>query len=186
MNPAPMDTIGAFLDQTADWDKDRFLKEFPVAFLVVVEEQRGGVPAGLAPGQGVDNAATVMQSPGGLRQASIAARDAKVYEIRKRAGANASPHILVGRSRDNDLWIDDAEVSKHHARFRVLAGGALELTDPGSTNGTFVNDKRLDKDAPTVVRTNDSIRFGRAAKTQVLDADSFFDYLSLLRRFVGL
>ena len=55
-----------------------------------------------------------------------------------------------------------------------------------STNGTFVNEKRLEKGGSLVVRPNDSVRFGRAARTQLLDADAFYEYLSLLRKFVGL
>ena len=49
-----------------------------------------------------------------------------------------------------------------------------------------MNDKRLEKGDAGVVRTNDSVRFGRAAKTQILDAERFFEYLSVLRQFVGL
>jgi hypothetical protein len=180
-----MNTIGAFLDLSATLEKDQFLKAHPMPFLVTIEEQRGGVPSSLAPGGDLTQAATVCQSPSGLRQASIAARDARIYVIAKREGANTSPDILVGRSRENDVWIDDAEVSKRHARFRSGQGG-LELLDMGSTNGTFVNEKKIEKETAVAVKPNDSIRFGRAAKTQLLDADSFFDYLTLLRRFVGL
>ena len=180
-----MDTIGSFLDASANLEKAEFIKRFTSPFLVTVEEQRGGVPSSLAPGGDLGNAATVCQSPSGMRQASVAARDAKIYAIAKRAGANQAPDILVGRSRDNDLWIDDAEVSKRHARFRTTPAG-LELTDLGSTNGTWVNDKRLEKEKGQLLRTNDGVRFGRAAKTQMLDADAFYEYLSLLRRFVGL
>ena len=37
-----------------------------------------------------------------------------------------------------------------------------------------------------VLATYDAVRLGRAAKMQFLDPESFFDYLSVLRRFVGL
>ena len=180
-----MDTIGAYLDQTAELEKEAFLKKFPHPFLVTVEEQRGGVPKALAPGGDVTQAATVCQSPGMARQATIAARDAKVYVIAKRSGANKENDVTAGRSRDNDIWMDDAEVSKHHVRFRV-SGSKIEIFDLNSTNGTFVNEKRLEKGGSLVVRPNDSVRFGRAARTQLLDADAFYEYLSLLRKFVGL
>src|SRR5882724_11560240 len=110
-----MNTIGAFLDLSAKLEKEAFLEQYGSAFLVTIEEQRGGIPSSLAPGGDFSSAAIVCQSPGGVRQASIAARAARVYQSLKRPGANTSPDILVGRSRDNDLWIDDAEVSKRHA-----------------------------------------------------------------------
>ncbi len=48
----------------------------------------------------------------------------------------------VGRKEDCDIRIPVAEVSRHHAEFR-MGGGAVQLKDLGSANGTFVNNKRI-------------------------------------------
>jgi pSer/pThr/pTyr-binding forkhead associated (FHA) protein len=50
--------------------------------------------------------------------------------------------IYIGRDITNDIVINDAEVSRKHARLTLQTGGYL-LEDLGSTNGTFVDGKRV-------------------------------------------
>lgn len=50
--------------------------------------------------------------------------------------------MTLGRDITNDIVINDREVSRHHMRLTRGAGG-FSLEDLGSTNGTFVNGKRL-------------------------------------------
>ncbi|MDP2008079.1 MAG: EAL domain-containing protein [Rubrivivax sp.] len=66
----------------------------------------------------------------------------------------------VGRDPGNDLVIDARGLSRKHAVIDTVAGGALQVTDLGSTNGTFVNRERI-----TVARLlagDDVIHFGNA------------------------
>jgi hypothetical protein len=51
--------------------------------------------------------------------------------------------LTIGRAPDNGLVLRDGRASRHHARIDVRRG-ALVLTDLGSTNGSFVNDRRVD------------------------------------------
>ncbi len=46
--------------------------------------------------------------------------------------------LTLGRSADNDIVLEDAEISRHHARIRG-SGDNWILEDLGSTNGTYVN-----------------------------------------------
>lgn len=48
----------------------------------------------------------------------------------------------LGRASDNTLVIDSPRVSRHHAQIRLLPSGAV-IEDMGSTNGTWVNQRRL-------------------------------------------
>lgn len=180
-----MDTIGSYLDVISKGKIERpaFIASNKAPFLVTVEIMEDALPGGMTP-EGT-SAATVAQDPQKMRRASIAAREAHVYPILKRDGANKEVEICVGRSRDNDVWVNDAEVSKHHARL-VLKKAEWLIMDLGSTNGTFINEKRIEPQKAVPVSTYDAVRFGRAAKMQFLDPESFFDYLSVLRRFVGL
>lgn len=50
--------------------------------------------------------------------------------------------MTIGRSRDNDIVLDNPGVSSHHAVVETR-GGTHVLVDQGSTNGTFINNKRL-------------------------------------------
>src|SRR3972149_3698419 len=48
----------------------------------------------------------------------------------------------IGREAGNDIIINDPQVSRHHARL-TLQGNAYILEDLGSTNGSFVNGRRV-------------------------------------------
>ena len=53
--------------------------------------------------------------------------------------------MLVGRHQDADLLLQAAEISRRHAAF-LLKEDALWVQDLKSSNGTFVNDIRIDQD----------------------------------------
>lgn len=52
------------------------------------------------------------------------------------------PQILIGRTEDNDLTIESTYVSRHHILL-IRHGGSTILIDLDSTNGTFVNSRRV-------------------------------------------
>jgi hypothetical protein len=64
--------------------------------------------------------------------------------------------LTVGRGLDNDLVIDDARVSRHHAQVVYRHGHHL-LRDLRSTNGTFVNNQPVEA---VVLAPGDLISFG--------------------------
>ena len=49
---------------------------------------------------------------------------------------------VIGRHRDCDLSVEEEEVSRKHARITVSPSG-LMVEDLGSSNGTFVNSRRI-------------------------------------------
>ncbi len=52
------------------------------------------------------------------------------------------PRFLIGRSEHNDICINSKFVSRHHAMF-IRQGAAFFLMDLNSTNGTYVNSRRV-------------------------------------------
>ena len=71
--------------------------------------------------------------------------------------------ITVGRAPNNDVVLQDGQVSKFHAWFRQGPAG-MELVDAGSRNGTYVDEKRLPgRSSGLVVRTGQTLRFGDLA-----------------------
>ena len=67
--------------------------------------------------------------------------------------------LTIGRTPDNHLVLADPKVSSHHAEIR-LHGQDYALVDLGSTNGTFVNEQRLDAQAPRLLHTADIVHIG--------------------------
>lgn len=66
----------------------------------------------------------------------------------------------VGRTKENDLSIEDSSVSKIHAALVLNSDKHLMVADTGSTNGTFVNDKRIAYGRAFPISTTDRVKFG--------------------------
>ena len=77
--------------------------------------------------------------------------------------------IFIGRDSANLVAINDAEVSRKHARME-LRGSAYVIQDLGSTNGTFVNGQRVG--GTQVLNPGDSVSFGEGI---VLSYEAAFD-----------
>lgn len=65
--------------------------------------------------------------------------------------------ITIGRVQGNDLMLPKGNVSKRHARL-VFRDGRFIVTDLNSTNGTYVNRRRINQ--ATIVRQGDRIYIG--------------------------
>jgi predicted component of type VI protein secretion system len=65
--------------------------------------------------------------------------------------------MTIGRDSSNEIVINDAEISRRHARL-TFQGGKYVLEDLGSTNGTFVNGQRLA--GPRVLKPGEVVSFG--------------------------
>ena len=79
----------------------------------------------------------------------------------------------MGRDPECAIWIDVPGVSRRHARIRLAPAGtsvAAVLEDLDSTNGTFVDDKRVSK--PVTLADGQTIRVGEATLTFRAWADS--------------
>ncbi|UCD98930.1 MAG: FHA domain-containing protein [Chloroflexota bacterium] len=74
----------------------------------------------------------------------------KVYTLDKSV-------ISIGREAGSDVFINDVEVSRKHARLTSQFGDYL-LEDLGSTNGTFVNSQHLT--GQRILKPGDSILLG--------------------------
>ena len=63
----------------------------------------------------------------------------------------------LGSAESNSIVLDDGTVSKKHAGIRVREGSRYELHDFGSTNGLFINDRRVSKQ---FLKDGDVIKIG--------------------------
>lgn len=65
--------------------------------------------------------------------------------------------VHIGRGAGNDLRLADPKISRRHARIDC-DGELARLTDLGSANGIYVNDRRIT--APTLLEPGDTLRLG--------------------------
>jgi hypothetical protein len=64
---------------------------------------------------------------------------------------------IIGRTTPADILISEPQVSSRHAEIRHIGGDQFLLTDLGSTNGTYVNDQRIQS---ATIRLSDRVRLG--------------------------
>ncbi len=67
--------------------------------------------------------------------------------------------VTIGNTPDNQLIVNDAKASSHHALVRAEAQG-YSITDWDSANGTYVNEQRLTPKVPRLLNPGDTIRIG--------------------------
>lgn len=74
----------------------------------------------------------------------------------------------IGRATGADFILDESLVSRVHCRVEVNVSGDLDITDLGSTNGTFVNGNRV-----TTARLvlGDRLKVGRVELIALKDAE---------------
>jgi|SRR5688572_25878501 len=89
-------------------------------------------------------------------------RGTKVVLVRSESQAGldftVTDATVVGRSEEADVVIDDPYASEFHLRL-VSSENGLTLHDLGSTNGTYLNGRRVT--APTDLRRGDAVQVGK-------------------------
>lgn len=60
------------------------------------------------------------------------------------------PSAVIGREAGNDIVIEDPQVSRHHAKL-TLQGAGYVVEDLGSTNGTFLDGRRIMTPMPLLI-----------------------------------
>lgn len=78
-------------------------------------------------------------------------------EVKGREFPLPGARAVIGRASSCDIILSDSSVSSEHARINHDAGG-WRVVNLLSTNGTFVNDKRVSNEE---LHHGDRVRFGR-------------------------
>jgi serine phosphatase RsbU (regulator of sigma subunit) len=77
--------------------------------------------------------------------------------------------VTIGRSRENDVFLPDQWLSRHHAEIRQKPDG-LYLADLGSKNGTLLNGTRVTEEAR--LRPGDVVTLGEHLLTIVVGEEA--------------
>lgn len=80
--------------------------------------------------------------------------------------------MTIGRDPGSDIAILEESISRRHAQVKRGGDGQYTLSDPGSSNGTFVNGKRLETGVPVKLTKEDVIRIGKSTFLKFLPAGS--------------
>jgi hypothetical protein len=129
-------------------DDDLAVGEFGIATRMV-QPKRGATRAPEEPEEEVESGATMIYKPRVLqpteaasaeelgleREVAVLNWDGQTKRVEKR-------RIVLGRSRDADIQVEDANVSRRHAELRQ-EGAAFWIVDLDSTNGIEVNGRRV-------------------------------------------
>jgi hypothetical protein len=68
--------------------------------------------------------------------------------------------LSVGRAADSELTLKDSSVSKIHAALVMNQEGTLLVADTGSTNGTYINGRRIAYGEARQINDGDVVGFG--------------------------
>jgi hypothetical protein len=150
-------------------DDDLDVGEFGIATRMVQPDK--GRRGGDEPEEQLERGATMIYKPEtpvptqavspaelGLEQEMVAlVFDGTRREVKER-------RIVIGRSRDCDIQLSDANVSRRHAELRQ-EGASYWIVDLGSTNGMEVNGKRVKRaklqDGDTITLGSTELTFER-------------------------
>ncbi len=85
--------------------------------------------------------------------------------------------LVIGRASDCAVTIADYTISKAHAVWRPgRFPHPATLEDIGSSNGTWIKGKKLEKNTPQPIHSGDTVRFGRIM-VAYLSAKDFYEHL---------
>jgi hypothetical protein len=152
-------------------DADLDVGEFGIATRMVQPDRRPGAGE---PAADIEPGATMIYKPKtplptqavspqelGMDQELVTLTfDGSRHEVRQR-------RVVIGRSRDCDIQLNDTNASRRHAELRQ-EGASYWIVDLGSTNGMEVNGKRVKRaklrDGDTITIGSTEVTFGREAE----------------------
>lgn len=89
--------------------------------------------------------------------------------------------ITIGRGSSNDIKLVCDGVSRHHVDI-LSVDGEYFVVDKGATNGTFINDERLEKESKVSFNTFFPVQLGFHAKVYLVDESNVEVIESLVQK----
>jgi hypothetical protein len=132
---------------TLETDEDLDVGEFGIATRMVQPDRRRAA-AGEPPGEIEPGATMIYKATAPVATQAVSAAELGVEQELVTLTFDGTRHevkqrrVVLGRSRDCDIQINDSNVSRRHAELRQ-EGASYWIVDLGSTNGLEVNGKRV-------------------------------------------
>jgi hypothetical protein len=141
-------------------DEDLAVGEFGIATRMVQDKAETAPPD--APRPQAEPGATMVYKPAQPLAQEVSPEDLGLSREVVTLTANGTRHVIenrrtvIGRSKDCDIQVVDANISRRHAELRQ-EGTAYWLVDLDSTNGVIVNGRRLKR---AKLESGDTITLG--------------------------
>jgi len=132
-----------------EFDEDRGERELNVT--VPAAKVSDLIPAGFGANPSVE---TVPRTGALVVRFNLGTRAEKRFEVEQ------GKRLSIGRTKQNDIAIDHTSVSKMHASLLLNSEGKLVVADTGSTNGTYLNGKRIAYGKAIEIFGGDKVKFG--------------------------
>ena len=94
---------------------------------------------------------------------------------------DTSAFITVGRNPDNKIVINNSNISRYQCRMRLLTPVMFELEDLNSTNGSFVDNIKLEPNKRYQFDSSARVKFGNDFN---LDLKSIFPNIEIIQKSV--
>lgn len=173
--PGPREKLQKFLQRMQSRSREEFLAELKVPVLVQVTEPETAAK----PETSVPRFGTMSMNKENL---VIAEAGLYVFPLRKQATNAFAMMVTVGRAANNDIVLPYDGISKFHAYFSNL-GGSWVLVDAKSTNGTFVEGRRLGPDVKEkldLTRSGIEIAFSTAINCRLYSPEALYELVAEL------
>jgi NADPH-dependent 2,4-dienoyl-CoA reductase/sulfur reductase-like enzyme/pSer/pThr/pTyr-binding forkhead associated (FHA) protein len=135
----------------------------PPAVLGVTREGEAAVQQAVYGATGTAMAATAMKPQPVIEAVLVPVTASMEGVLLAETRLSQTKAVTVGRQVGIALLIDHGSVSRRHAEI-TYANGQYILRDLGSTNGTYVNETRLEPNSPYILKNKDQLRFGRVMR----------------------
>jgi pSer/pThr/pTyr-binding forkhead associated (FHA) protein len=149
---------------------------------LLVEEGHAPAPAATASSTriiaaGADVSAETQEfAPG-----DILKRTVHILAIR----SGKAPELTLGRDPRCQVRIEHSSVSRRHVRFARPAPGKWTVEDLDSTNGTFLEGERLEKDRPLPVASGAVVRVGPELRLTFFEGEALEHFVRDLERLAS-
>jgi hypothetical protein len=171
--PGSREKLPRFVQRMAGKSREEFLLENKVPILIQLTEPEANTKESSAPRFGTlsMNKENLVFAEAGLY----------VFPLRKQTSNAFAMMVTVGRAANNDIVLPYDGISKFHAYFSNVGGWVL--IDAKSTNGTFIESRRLEPDAKeklNLAKSPVEISFSSAIHCRLYSAEAFYDLLAEL------
>jgi CheY-like chemotaxis protein len=111
-------------------------------------------------------------------------KDFVLFLLKSRSRPATGKVITIGRSSISDVTINSDRVSKFHGYLRQLSDGSWVIKDSISTNGTFLNGRKIEANKETPLYNGAIVSFSKTLKFKFITPSEMYVRLRMYRNIL--